>query len=163
MTLDDLGYLFLTHLHGDHRPNVFCKKRFKRFRAGITAALQDVEILDCPGHSPKSKALLFRSVLDTLVCIAGDTILDAHWLKAWKYYWPNCYLPEDIVETWESVANILAAADTIVPGHGGEIHVTASLLENLLSDFPIADYAEECPQVPHILRKRLKQLQRREA
>ena len=33
---------------------------------------------------------------------------------AWQYYWPNVYEVPEIVETWRSLAKILATADTVI-------------------------------------------------
>lgn len=158
LSLEDIGYLFITHRHGDHCPNFLYKKKFIRFRVGVNKTLSDFEILHCPGHSPKAQALVFRSPLDKSICIAGDTVLDLRWLKAWKYYWPNLYFPSEVVQTWESVAKILSVADIIIPGHGDQIHVTASLVKDLLSTFPLAECADECQDVSKTLSDRLAQL-----
>jgi hypothetical protein len=85
-------------------------------------------------------------------------VLDRQWLEAWQYYWPNGYAMPEIVETWRSVAKIVATADTIVPGHGPPIRVDAELVHGLAQGFTNAEYARECPDVLASLKRRCEEL-----
>jgi hypothetical protein len=66
---------------------------------------------------------------------------------------------EAIVQTWHSVAQILETADVVIPGHGAPILVDAELLRVLVSGFPRAAYANQCPEVADRLTRRLRQLE----
>jgi glyoxylase-like metal-dependent hydrolase (beta-lactamase superfamily II) len=112
----------------------------------------------CFGHAPDLHALVFCSISGESVWVVGDAILDLTWLIAWKYYWPNLYNSHEIIQTWESVARILSRAEVVIPGHGGFITITATLIEELLATFPRAEYAEKCRDVESLLGERLHQL-----
>ena len=159
LTFTDIGSLFVTHRHIDHLPNFPHHKEFSYFQIGSNPRLSAITTVPCPGHSRDLQSLIFRSVADEQVWAVGDAVLNLKWLKAWEYYWPNFYTPREVVQTWKSVANILLHADVIIPGHGGLIYVTASLVEELLSTFPSAKHAKECPDVERLLSNRLAQLQ----
>jgi len=66
-------------------------------------------------------------------------------------------MPDEIVQTWESLATILSQAEIIIPGHGEAIRMTASLLQELLLSFQTAEYAERCQTIVPLLQKRLQQ------
>jgi glyoxylase-like metal-dependent hydrolase (beta-lactamase superfamily II) len=154
----DIGHIFITHPHGDHLPNFPYGKELARFREGTLNSFPGIRTFPCFGHAPGLHAFVFRSVSDENVWIVGDAILNLEWLKAWKYFWPNLYSRREIVQTWESVAKILLSADVVISGHGGPIYVTASLLKELLSTFPSANYADQCQNVEQFLNRRLEQL-----
>ncbi len=157
----NIGWIFVTHRHRDHLPNLshfLGRTIFKNFRREANEALSDIVIVPYPGHSPDQRGLIFCSSSCQKVGIPGDAILNIEWLKAWKYYWPNLYMVPEIVQTWESVAKILSDADLIIPGHGQPILVTASLVKELLSTFSSAEFASECQDVKQSLSSRLEQL-----
>jgi glyoxylase-like metal-dependent hydrolase (beta-lactamase superfamily II) len=157
----DIGRIFVTHRHRDHLPNLsyfIGRTRFKNFRTGATKALSSIVIVPYPGHAPTLRGLVFCSSSHQKVGVVGDAVLDIDWLKAWGYYWPNGYQPREIVQTWESVAQILLHTDLIIPGHGRPISVTASLVKELLSTFPSAEHANECQGVEQVLSNRLERL-----
>jgi len=113
-----------------------------------------MEEIAIPGHAMDLVALRF-SARDGDVWIVGDGILNLEWLAAWSYYWPNAYGLDDIVETWRSVARILATADVVIPGHGPPIRVDANLLRVLLDAFSSAEHGWRCPEVADRLRERM--------
>lgn len=153
-----IGTFFVTHRHIDHLPNFPQRKHISQLQQDARHLPDGIELIPCPGHAQDLHALVFRSTFNEQVWIVGDAILNLRWLKAWRYYWPNGYSPREIVQTWNSVAKILARADVVIPGHGNRIYVTAELLADLLETFPYAEYASECPQVEPLLRQRQQQL-----
>ena len=161
LSFADIGRIFVTHRHRDHMPNLsyfFGRTKFKNFRGGTRKTLASLLTVPYPGHAPDLRALVFRAGSHQTIVIVGDAILDRAWLEAWGYYWPNGYLPYEIVQTRESVAQILAIADVIIPGHGQPITVTAALIKALLSTFPSAEYASECQGIEQVLNNRLDQI-----
>lgn len=158
LSFTDLDYIFITHRHRDHLLNLLHKKKFPYFWSGNANRLPGINVVPCPGHARDLRSLVVRSTSDQIVWIVGDAVLDLEWLKAWEYYWPNSYTPPEIVQTWESVAKILLYADVIIPGHGAPIEVTASLVKDLLSTFPLAEHAENCRDVERFLSDRLERL-----
>ena len=156
LPLHTIKHLFITHHHADHLPEFSSKQKLFLFQRG-NFSLPDLSIHPCIGHAPDLQALIFRSTHDEQIWIVGDAILDLEWLKAWGYYWPNMYSPTEIVQTWKSVVDILDHADIIIPGHGGQIFVTAPLIKELLATFPLAKHSEECPELQNILTRRLEQ------
>lgn len=163
--LDSVGRVFVTHLHGDHMLHLPYHVRAPRFRSFRPESMRDADPLAditpvrCPGHDRGLIALTFRDSAARVVWVVGDAVLDAEWLRAWGYYYPNGYSPAEVVETWRSVARILAAADVVIPGHGTAFDVTPELLRDLLAAFPAAPYAEQCPDVTATLRQRLDTLE----
>ncbi len=158
ISLRDVGQIFVTHPHWDHcirLPQHAALSAHAPFDPGAGGALAGIRAVRCPGHEPSLEAAVFPSAGDGQVWVVGDAILDPQWLRAWGYYWPNAYRRPQIVQTWQSVAAILSAADVVVPGHGPPIPVTAELLENLLARFPSAEHADLCPEVAQTLRDRL--------
>ena len=81
---------------------------------------------------------------------------------AWQYYWPNVYDVSEIVDTWRSLAKIIETADTVIPGHGPPIEISTDLLQELIDNFPRAEYGSSCPEVTRILSQRLEQLRQRD-
>lgn len=157
----DVRWIFVTHRHWDHMPHLPESPHLPGlipFLPGDAGPFSGLSTVHCPGHDPDLFALVFRSSHDEDVWVVGDAILDEEWLMAWGYYWPNRYTRDEIVETWRSVAKIVAGADVIVPGHGPPIRVTPSLVEALLEGFPGAEYAKRCPEVGGMLRDRLQTL-----
>ncbi|MBN1680713.1 MAG: hypothetical protein JW966_10500 [Anaerolineae bacterium] len=155
---DDVGYLFVTHLHADHMlhmPYTTVPPRLRPLRTGQQHALPGLYTENCPGHHPLLMALFFYDQHHRAIWIAGDAVLDDEWLRAWGYYWPNNYTPDDIIQTWRSVAHIVSRADVIVPGHGPPIDVSASLVSDLAAGFPHAPHADACPDVIDTLEARL--------
>ncbi|MBD3308913.1 hypothetical protein GF339_21055 [candidate division KSB3 bacterium] len=161
LTFQDIGYLFITHRHGDHLPHpaLSTTPLLVQTDAHAPSSLSGLTTVPCPGHAPELHALVFRSATHQTVWIVGDAILNLTWLKAWEYYWPNIYTPSEIVQTWESVATIVCQADIIIPGHGSPFAVTIPLLKTLIARFPSAVHAERCPDVESRLQTRLAQLQ----
>ncbi len=161
IAFEDVGHVFVTHLHGDHMlhlPWDVPSPRFRSFRPGRVAAFDGITQVNCPGHHPLLLALVFAMPDGRAAWAVGDAVLDEDWLRAWGYYWPNGYAPGDVIETWRSVSAILAQADVILPGHGPAITVTPDLLDDLLAAFPHAPYADHCPDVADVLRARLARL-----
>jgi glyoxylase-like metal-dependent hydrolase (beta-lactamase superfamily II) len=157
LALADVGFVFSTHEHWDHLPRLpsrVTQPRWRPFQHGCAEALAGIDTVACPGHDPELRAVRFRTAAGEVWAV-GDAILGADWLRTWMYYWPNDYDRADIVQTWLSVARILAHADTILPGHGPAIEVTPGLLEELIASFPSAAYGEDCPEVPKVLQQRL--------
>lgn len=157
----DIGWVFITHRHRDHcsnLPHFIGRTMYKEFQNGSKTPLASMMTAAYPGHAPVQKGLLFRSSSHQHVCVCGDAVLSLEWLRAWKYYWPNFYQEAEILQTWDSVARILAYADLIIPGHGRPFHATVPLLEHLLATFPQAEYAGACQDVAQMLRTRLEQV-----
>jgi glyoxylase-like metal-dependent hydrolase (beta-lactamase superfamily II) len=161
ISFEQIQYIFITHPHHDHLP------RFPHnapntyphiFRPGENIQWTGLTPTACPGHDPMLTALSLRDKSAQTVWIVGDAVLNEEWLRAWGYYWPNQYTPAEIIQTWRSVAAIIAGADLIVPGHGAPIPVTTALLDDLLTSFPAAEYAANCPDVAERLRARRAQL-----
>ncbi len=160
LSFDDIGRIFVTHPHSDHRlhmPRDAIRRRFPHFDPRDTA-MPGISAVSCPGHSRRLHALVFCAASGE-VWITGDAVLDEEWLRAWGFYWPNGYSPEEIIQTWQSVAMIIKNADVIVPGHGEPFRVTADLVAHLLAGFPHATYADACEyEVSDLLRERLNEL-----
>ncbi|GAK57490.1 Zn-dependent hydrolases [Candidatus Vecturithrix granuli] len=163
ISFKDLGYIFITHRHIDHVLTLPEKKKHPYFQKESTLLLPDIDVIPCPGHAPDLQALVFRSTSNEQVWVVGDAILNLRWLNAWQYYWPNVYTSQQVVQTWNSIAQILSQADMIIPGHGEQFYITAALLTTLLETFPSAEYARECPEVEPLLRQRQQQLLEHEA
>jgi glyoxylase-like metal-dependent hydrolase (beta-lactamase superfamily II) len=154
----EIHRVFVTHLHHDHLPEVPSGVQQPRFAAyDITPVghSSGFDVIPLPGHEAKQKALVFPSAAREAVWVVGDAVLNEDWLVAWAYYWPNQYSPSEIIDTWRSVATILARADVIIPGHGDAIHVNADLLERTLANFPRAPHAERCWDVAETIQGRL--------
>lgn len=161
-TPEDIGMVFVTHLHPDHMlhfPTQVEAPRFRPFRPvarpQVFTAIHSAAV---PGHHPSQEALHFQDDAGRQVWVTGDAVLGRAWLEAWTYFWPNGYAPLQIVETWRSVAQVLSHADVIIPGHDDPLPVTAELLQRLLETFPQAEFASRCPDVPRRLQARLEQL-----
>ncbi len=155
-SLTKVEQVYITHLHGDHFPNL--PQRLRRLNsAPFPGSFSGFSLEPCPGHARDQRALVFQADKESVgqVWIVGDGILDEEWLRAWGYFWPNRYTPPEITQTWRSVAHILAHAGLIIPGHGDPIAVTAPLLAELLAAFPQAEHAGQCPDVAETLRHRL--------
>ncbi len=158
LAFDRIGRMFVTHPHFDHclqlptgldleGPPPFCRDD--------GGPLGGLRLVPCPGHERSLHALAFTSSEGEEVWIVGDAVLDEPWLRAWGYYWPNGYSARRIVETWHSLATILSGADVVVPGHGPPIPVTPALVRTLLTSFPAAEHADQCPEVGEALETRL--------
>jgi glyoxylase-like metal-dependent hydrolase (beta-lactamase superfamily II) len=164
---EDIGFFFESHPHGDHKLHV-PRRSLIGFRThnpcewkrldSQAAELPELVFVPCPGHEAKLQSVRFYDQTGE-TWIASDAVLNRDWLVAWEYYWPNVYSRQDVVETWRSVAKIVAAANTIIPGHGAPISVDAGLLEDLIERFPQAEYASQCPEVLEALKKRWSALQ----
>ena len=163
VTIEELSYIFVTHRHGDHMPNFLYKKKPLEFQKQKEHVLGGVSFVSCPGHALDLRSLSFPDSSGQRVLVVGDAILNERWLKAWGYYWPNFYTQAEVIQTWQSVARILKQADIIIPGHGGQIIISPTLLQTVLENFPAAEYADECPEVKTILTRRLKELETRDS
>lgn len=154
--------VFTTHPHHDHAAYVPAgvEARFASYQMIPFQQQNGLQTVPLPGHEAHLQAIVFCSPEGQAVWIVGDAVLNAEWLEAWAYYWPNRYGPPEIVETWRSVARILASADVIVPGHGPAVAVNADLLERLIQGFPQAELAAQCPEVGEALQGRLRQMRR---
>jgi len=161
VSLHVFNRVFVTHAHWDHMPSLPPHMPSIPFRMldcdlnGVSAGLKAVH---CPGHHPMGMALVFCAASGERVWVVGDAILDEEWLRAWNYFWPNAYVGPEVVDTWRSVAAIIAGADIIVPGHGAPFVVTSELVRSLLALFPGAPYAAHCLEVAERLRERLAQM-----
>jgi glyoxylase-like metal-dependent hydrolase (beta-lactamase superfamily II) len=155
--LNDIGYSFITHQHRDHILNVpdeSFNSTWEIFSKHKDKCFDGISLVSCPGHDSLLRAIKFINKSGE-VWIVGDAILNEEWLIQWTYYWPNGYNRSDIVSTWRSVALIISSADLIIPGHGFPIQVTANLLEKMLTKWPKAKYANNCPEVELSLKQRL--------
>jgi glyoxylase-like metal-dependent hydrolase (beta-lactamase superfamily II) len=132
-------------------------ERWQRATIDVRRVLPAVEPVPLAGHAYDLTALRIPTA-DGEVWIVADAILNRDWLTAWMFYWPNAYDRFEIAETWRSVAQILATADVIIPGHGPPIHVDAGLVEELVEGFPRAKFADDCPEVADRLQERLGRL-----
>jgi glyoxylase-like metal-dependent hydrolase (beta-lactamase superfamily II) len=150
------GYYFMTHRHLDHAlvvPEGVDRPDWQPWRPRLGGGLFGLSAVACPGHAPELQALKFACESGE-VWVVGDAILNQDWLVNWSYYWPNGYEVEEILQTWRSVAAILARAQQVIPGHGPAIQVTAELLDRMLAGFQHAPYASDCPEVAQALRFR---------
>lgn len=149
--LAEIGRVFVTHQHGDHVPRVpfdIERPRFTRFNAPHPGdPLAGLAATPLTGHTPDLRGLIFTLADGKKVWVVGDAILNRAWLEAWGYYWPNRYTPPEIIQTWRSVAQIIAGADWIIPGHGDPIAVTPALVSRLRADFPSAPHSDECADI----------------
>ncbi len=153
----EIGTYFVTHQHYDHMLRLPIDSLHLPFQA-VTEAPESIRAVSCPGHDADLRALAFTSTDDKRVWVVSDAVLDEEWLRAWGYYYPNQYSPEEIMQTWRSIGAIFADADVIIPGHGAPIQVNRTLVEALIADFSKAEYAKECPDVLEALRERLANL-----
>ena len=145
----DISYYFVTHQHLDHAlavPQGVDRPSWQLWGPGWRAGFPVIAAVACPGHAPDLQALRFPSESGE-VWIVGDAILSLEWLLDWRCYWPNGYDVDETVQTWRSVAAILAAARVVIPGHGPAIAVTAALLRDLVEGFAEAPHATSCPDV----------------
>lgn len=167
LSFDNIGHVFVTHMHSDHMPRIPAGEPALSFRQFRPVTRPDVfaaiEATNLPGHHPTQQALHFIDEAGRRIWVTGDAVLDEEWLRGWRYFWPNGYGPQQVVETWRSVAQIISEADVIVPGHDAPITVTAELVKHLLETFPQADYASHCPDVLVALRARLARLEQQES
>jgi glyoxylase-like metal-dependent hydrolase (beta-lactamase superfamily II) len=153
-----IGHIFVTHYHFDHMPRLPAQTpqyAFKLFAPDENDLFPDLRAVDLPGHDPYLRGLAFTATSGEQVWIVADAILNEDWLRAWEYYWPNGYERDEIIQTWHSVAIIMANADVIVPGHGLPFRVTPELINCLIAGFVQAEYAKRCPDVAETLRKRV--------
>ncbi len=162
-SLSHINFVFETHQHGDHQLNVaVLADRLREWPYQRYAPPPPgIRIVPTPGHSVDSSSLVFTAPNGEHVWIAGDAILSEVWLRQWAYYRPNGYDKSEIIDTWRSVALILAEADVVVPGHGLLIPITIHLLRDLSATFlRRAKYAGSCPDVGISIRERITQMER---
>lgn len=162
LAFSDLNQLFITHRHHDHLPNLSLyldsPPELTLFRENEAGPLAGISTAPCPGHSPDMTALRFWGPDEQDTWVTGDAILNRAWLMAWAYYWPNRYSEREIIQTWQSVSQIIAGADLIIPGHGPPLVVTDALAKELRAAFAIsAAFAPKCPEVGTLLQNRLNQ------
>ncbi|NLE52922.1 MAG: MBL fold metallo-hydrolase [Chloroflexi bacterium] len=166
VSFDDIGHIFVTHLHADHMlhlPTTARSALFRPFRPNTRPhVFASIEAQVCPGHHPSQHALHFEDDAGQRVWIAGDAVLSDEWLREWAYFWPNGYGPQQIVEHWRSLARIVSEADVIVPGHDDPLPVTIELVSHLIDTFPKAAYSAHCPDVAQALRARLTCLEKQD-
>lgn len=160
LSLADAGTVFVTHQHGDHLPRLPLGLEFPPVaRFGIdTPPFEGLNLISLRGHASDLKAITFRTSDNRCIWVVGDAILNQSWLEAWMYYWPNSYKPPEITRTWCSVAQIIAGADVIIPGHGAPITVTPALIKRLLAALPNAPHIDLAPRVAGQLKTRLAHL-----
>lgn len=154
----DIDRYFVTHEHGDHLLRLHSMSdelRLMRARLWASSLPPGITAVHCPGHHAKLHSLVFETPRHEQVWVVGDAVLDEDWLRAWRYYFPNGYTPDEVVQTWRSVATICSQADVIIPGHGVAIRVTRDLIQALVDGFPTASYAVQCGDVADSLRARL--------
>lgn len=157
---DDLGACFTTHRHQDHQPSFLGQEVSAPppWRHDCDGPLAGLRLEPLPGHDEQQQGVVFSDGGGEVWAV-GDAVLDQEWLLQWAYYWPNRYRPDQVAETWRSLARVMAHADLVVPGHGAPFRVTATLLEALAEGFPRAPHAELCPEVSDTLRQRLVSLE----
>lgn len=163
MTLGDIGWIFITHPHGDHLlhiPHEYQQYVFPPFYPEVATQFSDITIVPLPGHHPELEAMVFLSSKNLWTWVVGDAILDEEWLRAWAYYFPNRYTKDEIILTWISVAKIITNADVIIPGHGSPIFVTYELVSHLLTSFSNAEFSGETRYVNKYLSDRLESFNR---
>ncbi|MFO0926534.1 MAG: hypothetical protein U0736_05775 [Gemmataceae bacterium] len=156
-----LRFSFCTHDHDDHCtqfPASVTRPSLATFPEETAPPLAGLQAIPCPGHAPDLRALVFRDDGGREVWAVGDAILDRDWLLDWGYYWPNGYLEDEVLETWRSVARILATADVVIPGHGEPIPVDRRLVEDLCRRYPLAEFGDRCPDVLDTLEARRQRL-----
>lgn len=161
-SLLDIGFFFVTHGHSDHVlhcPDYDVSSAWQAFDPGTEGVFSGIHSKACPGHHPDLLSLHFASDKGE-TWVVSDAILNVTWLHAWKYYWPNGYHREEIIQTWQSIALILSQAQVAIPGHGKEIRVTDSLLEKLIANFSCVADAAECSDVIESLNQRRLALKR---
>ncbi len=153
---NDLGRGFSTHDHHDHVSSLKdqVQSQLRQFQPQPGGPLSGLQLVTLPGHDAEQQAVVFSDGGGE-VWVVGDAVLDQEWLLAWAYYWPNRYGPEEVAETWRSVARVIAGADLVVPGHGPPFRITTTLLEVLLEGFQRAPFAELCPEVAGMIQGRL--------
>ncbi len=155
----DVGHGFRTHPHHDHVSNLMELVEHPLMKPALgTGPFDGLRAEPLPGHHESQRALVFSDGGGE-VWFTGDAVLDEAWLRAWSYYWPNQYTPDEVAQTWRDVGRVLAGADLVVPGHGAPFRVTATLLEALVRSFPRAPHADLCPELPGLLRTRLGELE----
>jgi len=157
-SLRDIGLHFSTHeAHWDHAlsiPGPTGGLDWTALEPGKGRIPPGIQLVHLPGHEADLHALTFQAG-EGKIWIVGDAVLDEEWLLAWGYYWPNQYTEAEILQTWRSVARILAEADVVIPGHGTAVPVTPDLLAALARAFPDARCASKCPDVLETINKRL--------
>ncbi|MBN1565389.1 MAG: hypothetical protein JXA10_16200 [Anaerolineae bacterium] len=155
ITFRDIGRYLITHLHGDHMlhlPSGLVGVQLRPLRPPVNEGLA---LESLPGHHDIQLGLTLTDTEGRAVWIVGDAILGEDWLRAWQYYWPNGYTAAEIVETWRSVARIMAQAELVIPGHAAPFAVTPDLIRDLIAAFPRARHADQCPDVRQTLQTRL--------
>lgn len=136
ITLKDINHLFLTHSHYDHRcglKNLAKEKsnlmRMIHSKYLIESGINKIEIIQTPGHSYDSRALIIHSKKRT--AIVGDAVINYEYLMQWGYYYPNQYKPNEISETRQTMKKLIENNDVIIPGHGSAISVDDNLRQKL--------------------------------
>ena len=160
VSADDIGFYFVTHRHFDHTlavPQEVARPNWQLWESGWSARFPRLSAVACPGHAPDLHALRFPSESGE-VWIVGDAILNLEWLLDWRYYWPNGYDVDEVIQTWRSVAAILSGARVVIPGHGPAIEVKTILLRDLVEVWPEAPYAASCSDVMTALEARQTEL-----
>jgi glyoxylase-like metal-dependent hydrolase (beta-lactamase superfamily II) len=138
LELRDIGTVFLTHFHGDHRAGAdafptaeVCiganeiriwerllpedgpdRELLERARPVEGALTTGIELLPTPGHTLGHVSLVLRSA-GLCVVIAGDAAMTRDFFFARDWYF-NTVDPEQAVQSIDAIARI---ADIVVPGH----------------------------------------------
>jgi glyoxylase-like metal-dependent hydrolase (beta-lactamase superfamily II) len=141
LELGDIGTVFLTHFHGDHRAGVdafqaaeLCigaeEKRIweqllpdhgpdrdllERARPVEGSLAPGIELVPTPGHTLGHVSLLLRNA-GLNVVIAGDAAMTRDFFFARDWYF-NTVDPEQAVRSLDAIARI---ADIVVPGHDNQ-------------------------------------------
>lgn len=136
LSTKDILYVICTHGHSDHtgNNNLFpeatfivshdiCKGdlyTFHDFKSGKSFMIDDnVEVMPTPGHTGQDISVLVRTV-EGAVAIVGDLFECEQDLEDEGLWRASSELP---AEQEKSRGRVLAAADTIVPGHGDRFQV----------------------------------------
>ena len=158
LSLNDVNNVFITHAHFDHQIKVPYLQNILEHRLFNLSDLKDlpeIEIINCPGHSPDSRAMIVSSV-EGKIAFAGDALLDEAYALLWQHYWLNQYQFYEIEQTWESQAIIVSKADVVVPGHGRPFSIDRVFLKKLIRSIP------KCRKQNHIkeiLQNRLRKIE----
>lgn len=129
LSVDDINYIFLTHLHIDHAllMGIFPKAKIINFEAitngeigSLVPALipeTDISVIKTPGHEYAGASLVVPTT-DGTVVVAGDVF----WFEEGEEQTLDIKKKDDFATDMESLKKsreeVLTLADWIIPGHG---------------------------------------------